>query len=135
MKYDVPFRKGYHPLFTQEVFEIVAISSTKPPIYAIKMNKMRLSAINFTRRSRSKSFNNEVVCNRVGFECIWATISRQFTELFYKFFIRATESGWSSGGCNLISEISYPSKYQNVTEGKFMFFDKKNFQIRQNFPI
>ena len=24
-----------------------------------------------------------------------------------------------------ISEISYPSKYQNVTEGKFMFFNKK----------
>ena len=24
-----------------------------------------------------------------------------------------------------ISEISYPSRYQNVTEGKFMFFDKK----------
>ena len=24
-----------------------------------------------------------------------------------------------------ISEISYPSRYQNVIEGKFMFFDKK----------
>ena len=24
-----------------------------------------------------------------------------------------------------ISEISYPSMYQNVTEGKFMFFDKQ----------
>ena len=24
-----------------------------------------------------------------------------------------------------ISEISYPSMYQNVMEGKFMFFDKK----------
>ena len=24
-----------------------------------------------------------------------------------------------------ISEVSYPSLYQNVTEGKFMFFDKK----------
>ena len=23
------------------------------------------------------------------------------------------------------SEISYPSMYQNVTQGKFMFFDKK----------
>ena len=30
-----------------------------------------------------------------------------------------------------ISEISYPSMYQNVTEGKFMFFDKK-LQSRQN---
>ena len=25
-----------------------------------------------------------------------------------------------------VSEISYPSMYQNVTEGKFMFFDKKS---------
>ena len=24
-----------------------------------------------------------------------------------------------------VSEISYPSMYQNVTEGKFMFFEKK----------
>ena len=24
-----------------------------------------------------------------------------------------------------ISEMSYPSMYQNVTEGKFMFFDRK----------
>ena len=30
------------------------------------------------------------------------------------------------GQCeDAISEISYPSMYQNVTEGKFMFFDKK----------
>ena len=35
-KYDLPFRKGYKPVFTQEVFEIVAISSTKPPTYTIK---------------------------------------------------------------------------------------------------
>ena len=35
-KYDLPFRKGYKPQFTQEVFEIVAISSTKPPTYTIK---------------------------------------------------------------------------------------------------
>ena len=35
-KYDLPFRKGYKPQFTQEVFEIVAISSRKPPTYTIK---------------------------------------------------------------------------------------------------
>ena len=34
-KYDLPFRKGYKPQFTQEVFEIVAISSRKPPTYTI----------------------------------------------------------------------------------------------------
>ena len=35
-KYDLPFRKGYKPQFKQEVFEIVAISSRKPPTYTIK---------------------------------------------------------------------------------------------------
>ena len=30
-KYDLPFRRGYTPQFTQEVLEIVAISSRKPP--------------------------------------------------------------------------------------------------------
>ena len=33
------------------------------------------------------------------------------------------------------SEKSYPSRYQNVTEEKFLFFDKKNFQSRQNSNI
>ena len=35
-KYDLPFRKGYEPQFTKEIFEIVAISSKKPPTYTIK---------------------------------------------------------------------------------------------------
>ena len=35
-KYDLPFRKGYKPQFTQEFFEIVAIATKKPPTYTIK---------------------------------------------------------------------------------------------------
>ena len=35
-KYGLPFRKGYRPQFTREVFEIVAIATTKPPTYTIK---------------------------------------------------------------------------------------------------
>ena len=35
-KYDLPFRKGYKPEFTEELFETVAISSRKPPTYTIK---------------------------------------------------------------------------------------------------
>ena len=34
--YDLPFRKGYKPQFTREVFAIVAIATRKPPIYTIK---------------------------------------------------------------------------------------------------
>ena len=35
-KYDLPFRQGYKPQFTREVFEIVAIATRKPPTYTIK---------------------------------------------------------------------------------------------------
>ena len=35
-KYDLPFRKGYKPQFTREVFEIVALATRKPPTYKIK---------------------------------------------------------------------------------------------------
>ena len=35
-KYDSPFRKGYKPQFTREIFEIVASATSKPTAYAIK---------------------------------------------------------------------------------------------------
>ena len=35
-KYDLPFRKGYKSQLTSEIFEIVAIATTKPPRYTIK---------------------------------------------------------------------------------------------------
>ena len=35
-KCDLPFRKGYKPQFTREVFEIVAIATRKPPTYTNK---------------------------------------------------------------------------------------------------
>ena len=35
-KYDLPFRKGFKPQFTQEFFGIVAVSSEKPATYTIK---------------------------------------------------------------------------------------------------
>ena len=35
-KYDLPFRKGYKPQFTREVFEIIANATRKPPTHTIK---------------------------------------------------------------------------------------------------
>ena len=32
----IPFRKGYKPQFTDEIFEILALSTKKPPTYIIK---------------------------------------------------------------------------------------------------
>ena len=34
--YDLQFRKGYEPQFTQEKFEIVAIATKKLPTYTVK---------------------------------------------------------------------------------------------------
>ena len=38
-KIDISFRKGYKPEFTEEIFEIVALASRKPPTYTIKDNQ------------------------------------------------------------------------------------------------
>ena len=35
-KNDIPFRKGYKPQFTDEIFEISAVSTKKPPTNIIK---------------------------------------------------------------------------------------------------
>ena len=35
-KFDLPFRKGYKPQFTEAIFQVVAIASKKPPTYTIK---------------------------------------------------------------------------------------------------
>ena len=35
-KQDLPFRKGYKPYFTIEIFEIVALATRKPPTYNIQ---------------------------------------------------------------------------------------------------
>ena len=60
-KYDLPFRKGYKPQFTREVFEIVAIATRKPPTTQSRMSRTRLFKANFTKKSLLKSFNNGFV--------------------------------------------------------------------------
>ena len=52
-KYDLPFRKDYKPQFTREVFEIVAISSRKPPTYTIKDEQDEII--------RGKFYQNELI--------------------------------------------------------------------------
>ena len=97
-KIDWSFRKGYKPRLTQEVFEIAAIFSKKPPTYILKDELDEVIRAIFVGKSWSKSLNNEIVYSRVGLKCICATISRQYPDLFYNYFTRATESGRSMGG-------------------------------------
>ena len=53
-KDDLPFRKGYKPQFTQEVFEIVAFSSGKPPTYTIKDEQDEINRAQFYQRELVK---------------------------------------------------------------------------------
>ena len=46
-KYDLGFRKGYKPHFTQEIFEIDAIATKKPPTYTIKDEQEEIIRGNF----------------------------------------------------------------------------------------
>ena len=48
-KYDLPFRKGYKPQFTQEVFKIVAISSRSPLTNTIKDEQDEIISGNFSQ--------------------------------------------------------------------------------------
>ena len=53
-KYDLAFRKGYKPQCTQEVCEIVAISSRKPPTYTIKDEQDEITRGKFYRKELAK---------------------------------------------------------------------------------
>ena len=117
-KYDLPFRKGYKSQFAQKIFEIVAIATKKPPIYRIKDEHEVISG-----KFYEKSFEYGFIYNRVGFQRIFTALSKQHAQLIYKFLAGASEFGRTMGVTN--SEISYPSMYQKVTEGKFMFYDEK----------
>ena len=66
-KYDLPFRKGYKPQFTRDVFENVAIATRKPPTYTIKDEQNEIIQGNFYQKELLMSFNNGFVYNRDGF--------------------------------------------------------------------
>ena len=97
------------------------------------MNKMRLSAVNFIRKSWSKSFNNGIVYSRVSFKCICATVSRQYTELFYKLFTKATEFGRSMVGCNFRNNPTH--QCTKIPRRENVCLLSRNFQSRLNSTI
>ena len=53
-KYELPFPKGYKPQFKSEVFEIVAISRKKPPIYTTKDEQDEFIQGNFYQKEQIK---------------------------------------------------------------------------------
>ena len=119
-KYDLPFRKGYKPQFTKEVFESDAIFSRKPLKYTIKDEQDEINHGIFIRKSWSKSFNNGIFYKRMGSKSICATVSRQYIKLFYNLLTRATESGRSMGGGNFRNIL--PITVPKCQGGIFVFW-------------
>ena len=87
------------------------------------MSKARFFKAYLIKKSRLKSFNNGFAYNRVGSQRFWRIVSGQYTHFFSNLLLERPnfEGQWKVA----ISETSYPSMYQNITEGKFKFFDEK----------
>ena len=94
---------------------------------------MKLSATNFIRKNWSKSFNNRIVYNTVRFKCICASFSWQYTEIFYKLFTRATESGRLMRGCNF-GKI-WPINVRQCHVGKVYVFRQEMFKLVEFFNL
>ena len=123
-KYDLPFRKSYKPQFIEEVFAIVAISSRKLPTYTIEGEQDEIFRGKFYQKELIKviltmeSFPIEMVSNASAPLFPDNTLSSSTNFLPEQLSL---EGQWEVA----ISEIYYPSRYQIVTEKKFMYFDKK----------
>ena len=135
-KNDIPFRKGYKPQFTDEVLKFRQYLQKTSYIHHQKSQKRRNSGKNFMKMSNENvqikgksffklnfyrsvvmnSFNIQLVSNAT-FNCYPNKSLRSFT----KFLPEQTHlrEEWEVA----ISEISYPSLYQNATEEKFTFID------------
>ena len=119
-KYDLPCRKGYKFQFTQKHFEFDWVSSRKSPTYTKKDEQVDVSLREFYEKSSSKSFNNGISYKRFSFTSICANFSKQYTQFICKAFTGAPETVGSMADWNCCR-----SKYQNFTEGRFMFSVKK----------
>ena len=97
-KYDLPFRKGNKPQLTQETFEIVAIATEKPPTYIIKDEQEEVIRGKSTRRNYVESFEYGFISSRVGFQRIFAALSKQYPQFISKFHAGASEFERTIGG-------------------------------------
>ena len=106
--FDSPSKKGYKHQFTQELFEIFAISSRKPPTNTIKdeMNRTRLSVVIFSKSSK--------FCNlEPGFCLSIADIVEAMKLLIQKLHITA----WNVSQLKCLEEpkkFSFTSKMKNL---------------------
>ena len=116
-KFDSHFRKAYIPQFTQEVFEIGANSSRKPPTHRMKDEQDeiihgKLHQKELISQFTKKSFTIELVSNASAQLFPDKTMSSYTTTLPEQLNLKGQ---WEVA----ISEICHPSVKQNVTEAMF----------------
>ena len=121
-KYDLPFRKGYKPQFTEEVLENVAISSRKPPTYTTKDEQDDIIRGKFYQKDKC-----HLIMELLKIGLVWNASAQLFPDNTLSSFTKFLPEQLNLDGQweVAISEKSYPSMYQNVTEGEIIIFDKK----------
>ena len=121
-KYDLPFRKGYKPQFMQEIFEIIAYSSRKPPTYTLKDEQDEIKYGKFYQEDFDQS---QLAMDSFTIELFFGASAQLLPDNTLSSSTDFLPEHLNlEGQCEVaISEISYPSMYQNVTE-EFKFFDK-----------
>ena len=97
------------------------------------MSKTRLFKANFTKKNWLKSFNNGFVYTRFGSNASGELFPDNTLSSFTNFLPQKVnlEGQWEVA----ISETSYPLMYQNITEGKFKFFDNKLSKSTSTYSI
>ena len=93
-KYDTRFRKFYKPLFTEKVFELVPFASGKNATYPIGDEQYGI----IRGRLRKKEFV-KIIQQRNCLQYRGLLLRLQITQLLYKLFTGAFESGRSTGIC------------------------------------
>ena len=83
------------------------------------ITRMRLSAVYFITENWSNLFNNGVLYWTIDFKCIFGTFSEHYSQLFYKLFIGATESGRSMRGC----------KFGNILPGNVLKCHRREIHV------
>ena len=123
-KYDLLFRKGYKPQFTQDFFETVAISSRKPPTYSKKDEENKVIRGKFLERVDQSQLTREYFTIELVSNASAQLISDNTLSSFSNFSPEQLdlENHWEVA----ISEKSDRSMNQNVRDGKLMFFEELN---------
>ena len=127
-------RNGYQSHFHLEFLVNVSVSSRRPPTYRIKDDQDQII--------RDKIYRQVLIKVIYTLELFTVDlVSNASTDFFQDSTLSSIEKvlpeqlklegQWGVA----ISKKSYPSMYQVVTEGKFMFFDLKTFQSRLFFTI